>query len=149
MPKIDLPPPPDRPLTADELAAVALGKGPDHPGLRWLYLGLEGRIPRRTFWLHGVLALLVVGFAGNAVFDIAGITTDNTDRLVNLLLAWPLIAISAKRLHDFNCSAWWMLVNLVPVIGSIATLLVNGLMPGTPGPNRYGPDPLRRPPVAH
>ena len=35
-----------------------------------------------------------------------------------------------------------MLVNLVPAIGSLITLVANGFVPGTHGINRFGPDPL-------
>jgi uncharacterized membrane protein YhaH (DUF805 family) len=142
---MDLREPPPRPLSTAELSALALGTGPDHMPFGQLYLGLRGRVSRRTFWLHGVLALLVVGVLANAVMDIAGITTDNTDRLVNLLLVWPLLAISAKRAHDFGWSGWWVLLHFVPVVGSLAMILILGIVPGTRGPNRFGPDPFTGP----
>jgi uncharacterized membrane protein YhaH (DUF805 family) len=134
-----------RPLSMAELSTVALGSGPDHMPFAALYLRARGRVSRRTFWLHGVLALLVIGVLANAVMDIAGVTTDNTDRLINLLLVWPLLAISAKRAHDFNWSGWWVLLHFVPVIGSLAMILILGSVPGTPGPNRFGPDPFAGP----
>ena len=37
-----------------------------------LYLDLRGRISRRRLWLHGVLALFVVGLVGMALLEIAG-----------------------------------------------------------------------------
>jgi uncharacterized membrane protein YhaH (DUF805 family) len=131
-----------RQLTLDELCAIALGNGPDTMPLSQLYFRVTGRIPRRTFWLHGVLSLLLVAVLGNALLDIAGFASDLNGKLVNLLLAWPCIAVSAKRLHDFNRSAWWMLVNLVPGIGSFVMLVANGCVRGTHGANRFGPDPL-------
>ena len=91
-----------------------------------------------------MLALLVAGLIFNAVLDIAGITGDNVDRLVNLVLIWPLLAISAKRIHDFDHSGWWVLLHFVPVVGSLAVIAVLGCVPGTHGANRFGPDPLRR-----
>ena len=60
---------------------------------------------------------------------------------MNPLLAWPCIAISVKRLHDIDFRGWWVLVNLVPGIGSLVMLVVNGVVPGTQGPNRFGPKP--------
>ena len=135
---------PSRPLTPEELSAIALGGGAEPLSFIDLYLRVDGRVARRTFWLHGVLALLVVGLIGNAVFDIAGITGDNVDRLVNLVLVWPLLAISAKRIHDFDHSGWWVLLHFVPVVGSLAMIAVLGCVPGTHGANRFGTDPLRR-----
>jgi len=109
---------------------------------RTLYLGLRGRVSRKVFWLHGVLALLLAAMLGNALMDIAGVRAELSGKLVNVLLAWPFIAISVKRLHDYDFRGWWMLINFVPAIGSLAMLVANGFVPGTHGPNRFGADPL-------
>ena len=127
--------------TADELRALALGADPDRLTLAQLYLGVRGRIARRTYWLHGVLSLLLLGIVVNALLAIANVDNDTAGKLVNLVFLWPLIAVSAKRQHDFNFSAWWALIHFVPAVGSVVLLLVDGLMPGTHGPNRFGPDP--------
>jgi uncharacterized membrane protein YhaH (DUF805 family) len=126
-------------LTLDQLVALALGADPQRMTLTQLYLGLRGRIPRRTFWLHGVLSLLLLGVVVNGLLVIANVDNDTSGKLVNLLFAWPCIAVSAKRLHDFNFSAWWLLVNLTG-IGALV-MLVAGCVPGTHGPNRFGVDP--------
>ena len=129
------------PLSLDDLTALALGADPERMSLAQLYLGIRGRIPRRTYWLHGVLALLVLGIVVNGLLAIARIDEDTSGKLVNLVFLWPLIAVSAKRQHDFNISAWWVLIHFVPVVGSIILIIVDGLMPGTHGPNRFGIDP--------
>jgi len=49
--------------------------------------------------------------------------------------------VSAKRQHDFNFSGWWALIHFVPGVGSLLLLVVDGSMPGTHGPNRFGTDP--------
>jgi uncharacterized membrane protein YhaH (DUF805 family) len=83
--------------------------------------------------------------------------------LTLVLNVWVGLAIGAKRLHDRNKSAWWLLVFLLlPAvlervgarmegIGSILTLTAfaisvwaiveMGFLRGTAGPNQYGPDP--------
>ncbi len=38
-------------------------------------------------------------------------------------------------------SGWWMLIALIPIIGSIWFLIELGFLAGTPGPNRFGPPP--------
>ncbi len=102
------------------------------------YFSMEGRIGRADFWLRlilptiGIMALLGILFRGNTI--IAGI--------VNLLLLWPSIAVSGKRWHDRNKSAWWMLIGLVPIIGWIWSLVETGFLKGTEGPNRFGPSPV-------
>ena len=128
--------------TPDELATLALGEAPGRLSLVQLYLGLHGRIPRRTYWLHGVLSLLLLGIVVNGLLDIANVDNDTAAKLVNLAFLWPLIAVSAKRQHDFDFSAWWALIHFIPAVGSLILLLVNGAVPGTRGPNRFGPDPL-------
>jgi uncharacterized membrane protein YhaH (DUF805 family) len=129
------------PADAGELLAIALARGADSPSLARLYLSARGRLARRAFWLHGVLGLLVMGLAAHMLLEIGGMSREAAGKLVTLALAWPYIAITGKRLHDLNRSAWWQLVNLVPVIGWLATLLTAGLMPGRPGANRFGPAP--------
>ena len=135
---------PDRRLTTRELTALALGADPERLSLLQLYVGLRGRIPRRTYWLHGVLSLLLAGIVVNILLDIANVDNDTAPvKLVNLVFLWPLIAVSVKRQHDFNFSGWWVLLQFFPVpgIGSLILLAVDGSMPGTHGPNRFGPDP--------
>jgi uncharacterized membrane protein YhaH (DUF805 family) len=128
-------------LTLDELTALAIGADPERLSLPQLYLGIRGRIPRRTYWLHGVLSLLLLGVVVNALLAIARVDGDTSGKLVNLVFLWPLIAVSAKRQHDFNFSAWWALIHFVPAVGSIILIIVDGVVPGTHGPNRFGVDP--------
>jgi uncharacterized membrane protein YhaH (DUF805 family) len=133
--------PPARParLSLDDLTALALGADPQRLSLSGLYLGVKGRIPRHTFWLHGVLSLLLLMIVVNALLSVANVDRDISGKLVNLLFAWPCIAVSAKRLHDFNFSAWWLLVNLTGI--GLLVMLVIGCVPGTRGANRFGVDP--------
>ena len=107
-----------------------------------MFFSLDGRITRRDFWLYGVLALLGLALLGHALLGIARVPSDTADRVVNLLLVWPALAVSVKRWHDRDKSGWWVLINLLPVIGWLWALIDNGLLRGTPGPNRYGDDPL-------
>jgi uncharacterized membrane protein YhaH (DUF805 family) len=125
----------------DELVAIALARGEDSPTLVQTYLSIRGRFPRRSFWLHGVLGLIGIGAVASMLLEIADVDPELSSEIVALALAWPYIAITGKRLHDLNCSAWWLLANLVPGVGSVAMLLVAGLLPGRPADNRFGPDP--------
>jgi uncharacterized membrane protein YhaH (DUF805 family) len=54
----------------------------------------------------------------------------------------PGFAGLAKRCHDRDRSGWFQLISLIPLIGSIWLLVEVGFLRGTPGPNRFGPDPL-------
>ncbi|MBX3643623.1 MAG: DUF805 domain-containing protein [Rubrivivax sp.] len=109
---------------------------------RRLFFSLRGRVSRRQYWLYGVLALVGVALVGHALLGIARVRPRTAELIVNLLLVWPALAISVKRWHDRGKSGWWVLLNLVPVVGWLWALIENGFLRGTDGPNRYGPDPL-------
>ncbi len=59
----------------------------------------------------------------------------------------PSIAVTVRRLHDRNLTGWLYLAvciaQFIPFVGIIAAiaLLVVMVLPGTPGPNKYGFDP--------
>jgi uncharacterized membrane protein YhaH (DUF805 family) len=57
-------------------------------------------------------------------------------------MLYSVFAVYAKRWHDRDKSGWWSLIILVPIIGGIWFLVECGILPGTPGANQYGPDPL-------
>ena len=67
---------------------------------------------------------------------------DATSRRVADYVVRALGAVdaTARRLHDTDRSAWWILIGLIPLIGAIV-LLVFYLLPGTTGPNKFGADP--------
>jgi uncharacterized membrane protein YhaH (DUF805 family) len=111
------------------------------PPLR-MFFSLRGRVSRRDFWLYGVLALIGLAVLGQALLGIARVSPRSADLSVNLLLVWPALAVSVKRWHDRDKPGWWVLLNLLPVIGWIWALIDNGFMRGTRGPNRFGDDPL-------
>lgn len=54
-----------------------------------------------------------------------------------------LIVVCALRAHDRNKSALWVLIYVFPYIGWIWALIELGFLPGTDGPNRFGPDPRK------
>ncbi len=62
----------------------------------------------------------------------------------------PSISVTVRRFHDRDMSGWWYLgvlvLSIIPLIGTLVWLafLVMMLLPGTPGPNRFGSDPKGR-----
>ncbi|TEY96632.1 DUF805 domain-containing protein [Escherichia coli] len=46
--------------------------------------------------------------------------------------------------HDTDRSAWWALLFLIPFIGWLIIIVFN-CQAGTPGENRFGPDPKLEP----
>ena len=63
--------------------------------------------------------------------------------LLMLLLVVFSISLTVRRLHDANLSGWWCLLNLVPVLGSIALLVLAALSPDPRGVRFDNPDPRR------
>lgn len=67
-----------------------------------------------------------------------------------LFILIPSLALVVRRLHDRNLSGWWylglLLVSWIPLVGLVASIafLVFMCLDGTPGPNRFGPDPKGR-----
>ena len=59
-----------------------------------------------------------------------------------VFIAYAIVGVmmGIQRLHDIGWSGWLMLLNIVPVVGSVFPLLMM-LIPGNDGANRYGPPP--------
>ena len=105
-----------------------------------ILFSLRGRIPRKTWWLWGVGALLGVALGGSLLLAIAGIKPERAGIVMNLAVLWPAIATSVKRWHDRDKSGWWLLINLLPIVGIVWVIVENGCLRGTAGPNRFGED---------
>ena len=60
--------------------------------------------------------------------------------IVGLILILPWFSAQARRLHDIDKSAWWLLLNII-VLGQII-ILIMCIFPGSQGANRFGEDPL-------
>lgn len=105
-----------------------------------ILFSFRGRIPRKTYWIWGVVVLIAFSVFSSLLLGILGMDEMLASVLVNLLVLWPAFAVSIKRWHDRDKSGWWLLINFIPVIGMIWALVENGFLRGTPGPNRFGED---------
>lgn len=104
---------------------------------------VEGRIGRMRYLAWSMVLL----FACIPAMGISALLTQASQALGMLLLiascialAFVMVVITAKRLHDLGWSAWLMLLNLVPVVNTIFSILIM-VMPGHPQANLYGPPP--------
>lgn len=114
----------------------------------WKYLltSFEGRINRAKFWA-GIVVLIAIGILATIIDAILGLQigpggTGVVSVLASLVSIYLALALYAKRWHDRDKSGWWSLIALVPLIGAVWILVELGMLRGTPGANRYGPDPL-------
>ena len=106
------------------------------------YPEFSGRAARTEYWwwtLFYFLVSLVLGVIdGTMLFSSGG--TGPLGAIATLVLLLPTIAVSARRLHDTDRSAWWLLLFFVPVIG-LLVLLFFFVTKSDPGPNRFGDAP--------
>lgn len=108
--------------------------------IRQILFSFTGRVPRRVFWLYGVLGPLLFSVMAEMLLGIVGVTEHRAQVATSLVLLWPCMAVLVKRWHDRDKSGWWVLINLVPVIGLLWALVENGLRRGSVGANRFGAD---------
>ncbi len=108
------------------------------------YITFTGRAPRSEYWFW-VLFVLIVSIVASildaAIFPWSSVGSGPVSLIVTFGLLLPNISVSIRRLHDIDRTGWWLLIGLIPLIG-IIVLLVWACTKGTPGPNRFGPDPL-------
>lgn len=101
------------------------------------YADFEGRARRTEYWMFllvNVLIAIVVAIIGRAIhFEVLS-------TLYSLAVLVPAIAVGVRRLHDTGRSGWWLLISLIPLIGTI-WLIVLFAIAGDQGANQYGADP--------
>jgi uncharacterized membrane protein YhaH (DUF805 family) len=107
------------------------------------YAVFSGRARRKEYWMF-VLISTIISIVLSALDAALGLTrmggVGPLDGIYSLAVLIPSIAVSIRRLHDTNRSGWWLLINMIPVIGWIIyfVFLVSDSDPGT---NEYGPNP--------
>jgi uncharacterized membrane protein YhaH (DUF805 family) len=134
----------------------------------------SGRSRRMEYWSYTLLAFLMltlVTFAENRLGHPWTGQTGPVRGLIFLGLAIPGLAVSVRRLHDTDRVGWWTAMPVAPILllmvaiagrftfpallrivmaatllGSFA-LLALMCVPGTSGPNRFGPDPKESDPA--
>lgn len=123
--------------------SVRAAKGINMP-LSYLLFSFKGRISRQTYWFF-TFALMAIILAPVFIFGAVSGNAELYVDMTSLIFLWPTLAVQAKRWHDRDKSAWWILISLIPVIGFFWTLVENGFLEGTPGSNRFGPNPIQAP----
>lgn len=117
----------------------------------WKYLltSFDGRINRAKFWAGigvfiaiGVVAMIIDSLLGTKINLGGGGELGIVSGIVSLVSIYFAIALYAKRWHDRDKSGWWTLIMFVPIIGGIWLIVELGILEGTRGANRFGPDPL-------
>ena len=92
-----------------------------------IYAAFDGRASRSEYWWFFLFTLL----ASMA----SGIVSETLSGLFSLAVLLPSLAVGARRLHDIDKSAWFLLLWFIPLIGWIV-LIVWATQEGRE-PNRF------------
>ena len=106
----------------------------------WFLFSFNGRISRQPYWLFQLLGIVLIFGPVFLIYD-GPDSAENYVNVLSIILLWPSLAVQAKRWHDRDKSAWWILINFVPIIGFFWALIENGFLPGTTSENRFGEAP--------
>lgn len=139
-----------------------------------LLFGYDGRIGRLYYWLGLMAAWAITGFLAGIAEDVT-VGTGDIGRYVAFvfivgMLLWTHSAVTVKRLHDRDRSAFWYLlygiappalfivatyfythrayeaalvIYVLSFAGLIWVIVELGCLRGISGPNRFGPDPMQ------
>ncbi len=100
------------------------------------YADFSSRARRTEYWmftLFNFIASLIVGLIGAAVGEWICY-------VYSLAILIPSLAVSVRRLHDIGKNGWWILINLIPLIGQI-WFIVLAVTDSQPGSNEWGENP--------
>ncbi|WP_074218317.1 DUF805 domain-containing protein [Rhodovulum sp. ES.010] len=116
------------------------------------YATFSGRAARPEYWwwvLFFVLVLFVTQLIDAALLvpllGLEAVGESGPPRplsvLVSLGLILPNIAVGVRRLHDLDRTGWWLLIGLIPILGTLV-LIYFFVQRGSEGTNRFGPPPV-------
>ena len=112
----------------------------------------SGRFGRGQWWLAQLAILVIVTIAVVLMLGMLHGATDQVPSvdvlllsiglvIVSLMLIWIGFCVTVKRYHDRGKSAWWYLIQFIPIIGGIWALVELGFCSGDDGDNEYGDGP--------
>jgi uncharacterized membrane protein YhaH (DUF805 family) len=123
------------------------------------YAVFSGRASRSEYWwwylwnviITAVLSIIVsviavstgdytAGAQATSTSASAGFHTNSPSSIIlglwGLATLIPTIAIQVRRLHDANLRAWWILLQLIPILGGIVVLIMT-ILPSNPEGARF------------
>lgn len=106
------------------------------------YAVFSGRAQRMEYWMFS-LFYIIFAIVLIIIESILGIGAEGGGLLSGLFvlaMLIPSIAVTFRRLHDTDHSGWWLLIGLVPLIGTII-LLIFMVQDSQAGESQYGPNP--------
>ena len=122
------------------------------------YFDFQGRSRRSEYWWFTLFYVIVLIVLAALVFGLGMDWTTEELNPIGIVGATALfvfllghaigqISLAVRRFHDLNQTGWLVLLfavlGAVPLIGGLISLgqIIWFAFPGTPGANKYGPDP--------
>jgi uncharacterized membrane protein YhaH (DUF805 family) len=93
------------------------------------YADFKGRDNRPQYWYFFLFNFIVSLILSLIAEELASIYF--------LAIFVPSLAISIRRLHDIGKSGWWILISLIPIIGTIWLIILLATK-GQSKDNEYG-----------
>ncbi len=134
------------------------------------YGTFQGRSSRSEYWLFTLFAFLIGVAASIVDLILEGHGSGLLSALASLVHFIPSLAVGVRRLHDINRTGWWLLapcggvaivgatviaaissgtqvgpvfaLALILLLALVVTLFVFCCLRATPGPTRFGPEPI-------
>ncbi|HEY7988302.1 MAG TPA: DUF805 domain-containing protein [Lapillicoccus sp.] len=103
------------------------------------YVGFSGRARRSEFWYFYLFTILLSIVASIVQRAMTNSTNGIVTTIIGLAIVLPYLAVAVRRLHDTSRSGWWLLIGLIPVVGTI--ILIVFWVQDSHGDNQYGPSP--------
>jgi uncharacterized membrane protein YhaH (DUF805 family) len=105
------------------------------------YVNFSSRAIRSEYWyfvLFTSIASFVTAMIDLTLFSDSGMSPLNS--IFGLVTFLPSLGLMVRRLHDIDRTGWWILLALTGI--GVFVLIYWACKRGTPGPNRFGPDPF-------
>ncbi len=100
------------------------------------YVNFSGRATRSEYWWFALFCLLLKASTLLAIYYFP--EWAQLEIFTSLILLLPSYAVTARRFHDLDMTAWWILILLLPILGAFVFLYWM-CKAGEPGANRFGP----------
>ena len=101
------------------------------------YAVFQGRARRKEYWMFTLFSI-IISIVLTIIDSVTGLTSVLSG-IYSLAVLVPSLAVSVRRLHDTGRSGWFVLLALIPIIGSI--ILIVFMCGDSQEDNQYGPNP--------
>ena len=77
-------------------------------------LNFSGTATRSEYWWPVIINYILGG-----IYNWSDLSVNTMSKLLALIVWLGTLSLKFRRLHDSDHTAWWILIDLVPIIGTI------------------------------